>query len=120
MTLNKKDTKRILKEFHRWQNISGMDEVIFNDDYILVVNEPPNHLTELRDWRSESGEQVNRVKKVVNTIDSERLREILIRRYLVRRVVSVGEIIEELGLKKSRYYVLHNKALEYFGKIYQE
>lgn len=120
MTLNKADSRRVLKEFHRWQNVSNMLDVDFNADYILSVNEPPKHLAELKDWRRVSGQQVNRVKVTVNAIDDKRLRKILIRRYLIRRKVSAQEVMAEVGLRKSRYYELLNEAIECFGVCYKD
>lgn len=120
MILNKADTKRVLKEFHRWQNVSGMLDLVYTNDYMIEITEPPKHLSEYQDWRAESGKQVNRVKQAVNAIDDKRLRQLLINRYLIRRIARASDLIAEMGLKKSRYYELHSEAIAYFSKVYRE
>ncbi|MDG3141925.1 hypothetical protein MKL29_03535 [Streptococcus suis] len=97
-----------------------MLDLEYTNDYMIEITKPPKHLSEYKDWRSESGKKVNRVKKAVNAIDDKRLRQLLINRYLIRRIAIASELIAEMKLKKSRYYEFHNEAIAYFAKVYRE
>ena len=117
-----KGTKK-LKEFKRWQRISGNQPINYNDNYLLELNNysrPPYTRRErLSINRNCALEELNAITDGINSIKDIRLRQILILNYIVSDKLKDYDIYTIMGKSESWYYPKKKQAIKEFEKTYR-
>ncbi len=122
---NMKDNKgtKKLKEFKRWQRISGNQPINYNDNYILELNDyskPPYTRRERLLIKRECAlEELNAIMNGINSIKDIRLRQILILNYIATDKLKDYDIYTIMGKSESWYYPKKKQAIKEFEKTYR-